>query len=338
MTWTKYENNPVINNPGIKDFRDPKVIWVEEYNKWIMVLAVKDHVSFYSSPNLREWKFESDFGIDVGAHGGVWECPDLFKMKVNNTEIEKWVLLVSINPGGPNGGSATQYFVGEFDGNEFNNESEGTQWLDYGKDNYAGVTWSDVPKDDGRNLFIGWMSNWQYATVVPTSTWRSAMTLPRELILNSDNEAYKIHSRPVSELKKIIGQPQIVKEEIRQVEDSTYLLEFSNLEYGDFSISFTNDLDEKLEVQMLDGKLSVDRSSSGITGFSSDFASVHSSEIKVNEVAKIQVYMDVSSVEIFVNNGEVVMTELVFPRKMYNKIHNTGNVTYNFYPISSIWR
>ena len=194
-TWTKYDNNPVLNNPGIRDFRDPKVMWFEPTQRWIMTLAVKDHISFYSSPDLISWTHESDFGLEVGGHGGVWECPDLFALQVDDSDEVKWVLLVSINPGGPAGGSATQYFVGEFDGASFimdpsfapqvtppaGSDEERAVWMDYGPDNYAGVTWSDVPDSDGRRLFIGWMSNWSYSQVVPTTVWRSAMTVPREL-------------------------------------------------------------------------------------------------------------------------------------------------------------
>ena len=181
-TWKKYDGNPVLKNPGIKDFRDPKVDWVETEpgnGKWIMTLAVKDKISFYSAPNLIDWNHESDFNPDWAAYGGVWECPDLFKLKTPNGD-ERWVLLVSINPGGPNGGSATQYFIGDFDGKNFIVEDNQVKWLDYGADNYAGVTWANIPKEDGRRLFIGWMSNWLYANSTYRS-WRSANTLPRSL-------------------------------------------------------------------------------------------------------------------------------------------------------------
>ncbi len=202
-SWTKYPGNPVLQNPGIRDFRDPKVAWYAEGEKWIMTLAAQDRIMFYSSPDLIQWSLESEFGENTGAHGGVWECPDLFPMDVNGEE--KWVLLVSINPGGPNGGSATQYFVGEFDGNSFHNENPGTEplWIDHGKDNYAGVTWSDIPEKDGRRIFMGWMSNWQYANQVPTERWRSAMTLPRELILDREGEGYLLRSIPVNETEKL---------------------------------------------------------------------------------------------------------------------------------------
>ena len=171
-------DNPVLKNPGITDFRDPKVMWYDAGKKWIMTLAVKDHITFYSSPDLKNWKKESEFGKDVGAHGGVWECPDLISFDDNGKQV--WVLIVNINPGGPNGGSATQYFIGDFDGKKFTPINTDTKWIDYGPDEYAGVTWSNT---GNRKIFLGWMSNWSYAQLVPTQTWRSAMTLPRNLSL-----------------------------------------------------------------------------------------------------------------------------------------------------------
>ncbi|NND62558.1 MAG: glycoside hydrolase family 32 protein, partial [Flavobacteriaceae bacterium] len=177
-TWTKYEGNPVIGNTDIRDFRDPKVFWDEERSKWVMALVAGDHVKLYDSSNLKDWRLLSEFGKEVGAHGGVWECPDLFKLKVEESEEEKWVLLVSINPGAPNGGSGTQYFVGDWDGTTFSS-NQSHEWIDLGRDNYAGVTFNNVP-DDTRK-FIGWMSNWDYAQSTPTKGWRSAMTLPRDV-------------------------------------------------------------------------------------------------------------------------------------------------------------
>ncbi len=194
-TWEKYKGNPVLRNPGIRDFRDPKVMWHEKTKMWIMTLAVLDRIHFYSSSNLKDWKKESEFGVDAGEHGGVWECPDLFPMEVEEKTI--WALLVNLNPGGPNKGSATQYFLGQFDGKTFQPLSKQTKWLDYGPDEYAGVTWSNT---GSRRLFIGWMSNWMYANVVPTETWRSACTIPRELKLLKVANDYRITSVPVNEL------------------------------------------------------------------------------------------------------------------------------------------
>ena len=191
-TWTKYANNPVVKNPGIRDFRDPKVSWYEAGKKWIMALAAQDHISFYSSKDLKTWNRESDFGKEFGAHGGVWECPDLFPLDYEGKQV--WILFVSINPGGPNGGSATQYFTGVFDGNKFTPYQTDTRWIDYGPDDYAGVTWSNTGK---RKIFIGWMSNWNYANIVPTKKWRNAATIPRDLTIEKIGDKYMLCSMPV---------------------------------------------------------------------------------------------------------------------------------------------
>jgi fructan beta-fructosidase len=163
-----------------------------------MTLATLDRITFYSSPDLKTWKKESEFGKDIGAHGGVWECPDLFPLQYNGEEI--WVLIVSINPGGPNGGSATQYFTGTFDGHSFVATDTGTKWIDFGPDDYAGVTYFNT---GDRKIFLGWMSNWQYAQAVPTASWRSAMTMPRDLSLDKVADKYYVRSTPSKEIGKL---------------------------------------------------------------------------------------------------------------------------------------
>ncbi|MEM6526168.1 MAG: glycoside hydrolase family 32 protein [Bacteroidota bacterium] len=165
-TWLKYKDNPVVPNLGIRDFRDPKVIWHEQTQRWVMVLAAYDKVQIYTSPDLKNWEYQSDFGIP--GDDRLWECPDLFPMTVSGTGQEKWALIVSIQKKAPNGGTATSYFIGDFDGKTFVADNKKQKWLDYGTDNYAMITWSDIPESDGRRLAIGWMSNWDYAQVVPT--------------------------------------------------------------------------------------------------------------------------------------------------------------------------
>ena len=179
-TFTKYEGNPVITS-NVPDFRDPHMFWNEDIKKWNMILAAGQHMEIYTSDNLKEWKLESSFGAEYGNHGGVWECPDLMKMKVKGTDKEKWMLICNINPGGPFGGSATQYFIGDFDGYKFvcDTKPEVTKWMDYGKDHYATVTFDNAP--DGRHVAIAWMSNWQYANLVPTKQYRSCNSIPRDL-------------------------------------------------------------------------------------------------------------------------------------------------------------
>ena len=197
-TFKKYAGNPVLTGE-VADFRDPKVSWHEGTHKWILTLAVGQEIRFYSSPNLKDWTYESNFGEGQGNHGGVWECPDLFELPVAGTSQKKWVLIVNINPGGPFGGSATQYFVGSFDGHKFVNESpKATKWMDFGKDHYATVTWSNAPQN--RVIALAWMSNWQYANEVPTMQYRSSNSVPRDLrLFVKDGETY-LQSAPSPEL------------------------------------------------------------------------------------------------------------------------------------------
>ena len=177
-SWTKYTGNPVLPNPGIKDFRDPKIFWYDDTQRWIMSLAAGDRILFYSSPDLKNWVLESEFdGFDI-ATGNVVECPDLVALDFEGRK--RWVLIVSFVSGAPNGGSGTRYVVGDFDGYRFVAEHVDVRWLDHGPDNYAGVTFHNT---GDQVLLLGWMSNWLYAQAVPTAPWRSAMTLPRELSL-----------------------------------------------------------------------------------------------------------------------------------------------------------
>jgi len=346
-TWTKYDKNPVLKNPGQRDFRDPKVIWHKESNKWVMTLASGDHIAFYSSPNLKEWTFESEFGQGIGAHGGVWECPDLFELSVEGQSSKKWVLLVSINPGGPNGGSATQYFVGDFDGHMFTNQSAETRWMDYGKDNYAGVTFSNIPESDGRRILIGWMSNWQYAQVVPTLTWRSAMTFPRVLKLWQDDNGYVLHSTPVDEIQLLREEKTEVtqtlvteeKEFNMPVPSQPFPLEiiasFSIPAAGAataFNIELYNDEGDKVIIgyDRIESKFFIDRTKSGLTDFSDDFPGSHYSAA-IDKTSDIEVHLiiDAASVELFAQNGRIAMTEIYFPKKNLDKMKVTsknGNI------------
>lgn len=339
MTWTKYDKNPVISNPGIKDFRDPKVIWDDKSSKWIMALAAGNKIMFYSSINLKNWNFESEFGEFLGAHGGVWECPDLFPLKIDGSDTSKWVLIVSINPGGPNGGSATQYFVGDFDGNkfvldeDFSNQlqKQNAAWLDYGKDNYAGVTWSNIPKSDERKLFIGWMSNWDYAREVPTFKWRSTMTIPRELKLRKTEKEYYLQNLPVSELYKhasksikkdslnVDGLNDIFRNENIDLSKLNLELKLNNLKEKIYTINFLNKSGDTLSLGLnnVDKAFFLDRRKSGKVDFSEKFAP-KVSEVKTDAIhkeLKVQILLDKTSIEVFYNDGEVVMTELFFPNE-----------------------
>jgi levanase/fructan beta-fructosidase len=302
-----------------------------------MVLAAGQKIIFYSSPNLKDWKLQSDFGDGIGSHDGVWECPDLFKLKVEGADEEKWVLLVSINPGGPNGGSATQYFVGDFDGKNFTVDtffeqdlkSKKAIWIDYGRDNYAGVTWANIPESDGRKLFIGWMSNWDYARDVPTETWRSAMTIPRELKLKKINGSYKLCSFPINELNKykntkIELKNRSFKEEFILIENkaidvnkSVVEMELSNLTNDTYTFILRNTHGDQLEfgINNTDLYYFMDRTKSGKANFSDKFAHNVSKAYFDTPQKKITVQMiiDKTSIELFYNHGETVMTEIFFP-------------------------
>ncbi|KOH45382.1 glycoside hydrolase family 32 protein [Sunxiuqinia dokdonensis] len=339
-SWIKYEGNPVVENPGAADFRDPNVIWHEETQKWIMVLSVQDRVHLYSSENLKEWQFESEFGHDAGSHGGVWECPDLFPLQVEGTDQTKWVLLLNINPGGPNGGSANQYFTGDFDGHTFVADTKETRWVDYGRDNYAGVTWSDVPKEDGRRIFIGWMSNWNYAQVVPTEKWRSAMTIPRKLSLKDENGMASLTSEPVSELHALRmagSEKNIASQTVSDIHtidlgeldlsQSELLFEFQAGDSESFGISLGNDQDEMLKIgySAEEKQLFVDRTNAGKSDFSSNFASISTAPYEAGDQIKFHIYIDVASVEVFVDNGNRVLTEIYFSSTPMNSLKLFAN-------------
>ncbi len=528
-SWTKYQGNPVIANPGIRDFRDPKVFWHEPSQRWVMILASFDRVKIYNSLNLKDWTESSEFGEDWGSHTGVWECPDLIEVDVNgNPRDKKWLMIVSVGSGGPNGGSGTQYFVGDFDGETFkldpdlasslsqeetyvpegivfddfermlykNWEREGkafrrtlakgslggqqevkgvsgkrlvnsfgkgdeakgklisekfiiqkkyinfligggnhkgktcmnlivadkiaatatgedsetlqwaswevdklmgqeahfeivddyseawghilidnimfadekaysskakAMWLDYGKDNYAGVTWSNIPSRDGRHLFIGWMSNWQYANRVPTAGWRSAMTIPRELELVRQGGKIIALTHPVKELKELRKNEESIEIKSRRISSVInplatikmdtplveLILDIKVGEGGQGGIVLQNEsLGDALEIGYDHEKqrFFIDRSRAGNTDFSDNFADdLHTAPlISEDGLLSMHIFIDVSSVEVFINNGELVMTELFFPSQPFSKIgffskNGSANLKGEVWMLRSIW-
>ncbi|SOD79217.1 glycoside hydrolase family 32 protein [Spirosoma fluviale] len=327
-TWTKYVGNPVLPNPGIIDFRDPKVRWNDQYKKWIMTLATKDRITFYSSPNLKNWTKESEFGRDLGAHGGVWECPDLFPLTHNGKKV--WVLLVSINPGGPNGGSATQYFLGDFNGKTFTPNSKATKWMDFGTDNYAGVTFANTGE---RTILMGWMSNWQYANVVPTDPWRSANTVPRTLGLKEVNNELFLTSAPVKELDVLKGETVPMKNlNVKGEYDLTaktknetglFKLDLATQNTTDFSIVLANEQGNELVIgyDKAANTYYIDRSRSGKVDFEKGFGKRHTApRLAVDGKISLNLLVDVASVELFADNGLTVMTDIFFPNTPMNKL------------------
>ena len=331
-TFTKYEGNPILTSSE-KDFRDPKVFWYAPGKHWVMILAVGQHMEIYSSVNLKEWKKESEFGAMQGAHGGVWECPDLVEIPVEGTREKKWVLICNLNPGGPFGGSAAQYFVGSFDGKKFVNESPTqTKWMDWGKDNYATVTWNNAP--DGRCIALGWMSNWQYANNVPTRQYRSANTLARDLTLYREGQELYLKSTPSVEVKKARGKkvsiPSFKVSEKHEMvnlfeeKQGAYEVEIVIQNAGASKIAFSllNDKGEKVSMYYdLNRKQFVmDRSESGTVDFSKDFPAVTVAPVNVDKELTLRLFVDRSSIEAFGEDGKFVMTNLVFPSQPYVKM------------------
>lgn len=339
-TFEIYPGNPVITLES--EARDPNMFWDTANNRWVLSLAhALDHeMLFFTSPDLKNWTLQSAFGKGKGAQDGVWECPDLFKLKVDGTDEEKWVLVCNINPGGPFGGSATQYFVGDFDGTTFKADTDAdgnipTKWMDYGKDHYATVSWSGAP--DNRRTLIGWMSNWQYAAEVPTLQYRSANTLPREagLFKNADGQIYmssapspelvnlrdkeivKVNNKSAGRKKRVFSLP-VSNDGVCEI-----LLDLDCRRADSVDIRIANNADESvtLRYNSSDHSLSFDRRHSGIVDFSQDFPAVTVAPTFENDKKiSLRIFIDKSSMEVFGNNGKFVMTNLVFPTMPYSTL------------------
>ncbi|AEI40444.1 glycoside hydrolase family 32 protein [Paenibacillus mucilaginosus] len=361
-SWTMYENNPVLANELYTDFRDPKVFWHEQKQHWVMVLAAGDHVQFYTSNDLKSWTFASEFGTAEGSHEGVWECPDLIELPVEGSEGEcKWVLIVSIgdHPDHPEG-SRTQYFIGQFDGMTFTNENaaDTVLWLDHGRDNYAGVTWSDVERPDQAKLFIGWMSNWKYCNLTPTKEWRSAMTLPRELRLRRTPSGIRVVQQPVSELQELRQQEQSRQwggvtirpgdNLLKDVKGDRYELicEFDVGSAEEVGLHLRTSDTEKTVVgyRAAERKLFVCRTHSGESAFHPGFACRHDARLEPLEGRiHLHLFVDHSSIEIFANHGEVAVTDQIFPDpssvglELYARGGEATIHRLDFHPLQSIY-
>ena len=314
-TFKKYEKNPVVTS-GVPDFRDPHLFWHEGTQRWIMPLAVGQEMQFYSSSNLKDWHYESSFGKEYGNHDGVWECPDLMRLPVRGTGQEKWMLICNINPGGPFGGSATQYFVGQFDGHRFTCESkpEVTKWMDYGKDHYATVTFDNAP--DNRHVAIVWMSNWQYAGIVPTKQFRSANALPRDLDLFTDGTETYCGVVPSPEVNALRGQKQ------KKLSEACELVVDVK---GSMELTLTNDKGEQVVMSYDQQKqtFAMDRTQSGNVGFSEAFP-VTTVAPTHGQLKQLRIFIDRCSIEVFDAEGRLSMTNLVFPSEPYNTLKVKG--------------
>lgn len=334
MTFHVYENNPII--AADKECRDPNMFWHEKSSKWILILAaaLEKEMWIYSSPDLKNWTKESSFGHGYGAQDGVWECPDLMELPVRGTDRTKWVLICNINPGGPFGGSAAQYFVGDFDGKTFtcDTKPEITKWMDYGKDHYAAVSWSNAPEK--RHTVIAWMSNWQYANNVPTTQYRSGNSVPRDLSLyTSAGETY-LKSSPSRELLKLRGKEEkkhsfkvdrtYNMDKLLSDNTGTYEIEMTiknrNAEVIGFQLFNSKGEEVDIYYNLVEKKFAMDRSKSGVVSFSSDFPVLTLAPIEGNSEMTLRLFVDKSSLEAFGDDGRFAMTNLVFPSEPYNRI------------------
>lgn len=360
-TFTIYPGNPIVTLES--EARDPNMFYNTATGKWNMLLAhALDHeMLIFSSADMKEWTLESAFGKGLGAQDGVWECPDLLHLPVEGADESKWVLICNINPGGPFGGSSTQYFVGEFDGKKFtaDTDSEGnvpTKWMDYGKDHYATVSWSNAP--EGRKVVIGWMSNWQYAAEVPTRQFRSANTLPRDIMLfKGDDGQYYIKTTPSPELTALRAKKSInvrskgvskkpVKYALPTANDGICEILFTiNAKKADkVVVTLSNNVGDKVDMTFnpATSTFDFDRRNSGITDFSYDFPTVVSAPtLRDSNIQTLRIYIDRSSIEVFDGEGNFVMTNLVFPKAPYSAITfaaEGGKATINnleIYPIKN---
>ena len=325
-TFTKYADNPIITS-NVPDFRDPHVFWNAEAGFWNMILAAGQQMSIYSSKDLKEWKHESYFGAEYGNHGGVWECPDLMKMNVKGTNKDKWMLICNINPGGPFGGSATQYFIGQFDGHKFTCEDEPseTKWMDYGKDHYATITFDNAP--EGRHVGIAWMSNWQYANQVPTKQYRSANSIVRDFgLFEYKGETY-CSITPAKEMLAARGA---------RVSQPTEACEIVVTVKGDAQITLRNAKGESVVMTYDDEEetFDMDRRRSGNSSFSDAFP-VATSSPTYGKVRQLRIFVDRCSVEAFDGDGKMCMTNLVFPSTPYDKITVKGKAKAAIYKIKT---
>jgi fructan beta-fructosidase len=381
-TWTKYVGNPVLDI-GAADFRDPKVFWYAPQQKWVMVVALspEHRISLYSSPDLKRWTHMSDFG-PARAVGGVWECPDLFELPVDGDPANtRWVLIVNLNPGGIAGGSGGQYFVGRFDGTRFAAEDGGrggalvehapnattkvpdasadtALWMDHGKDLYAAVTYSDVPRADGRRILVGWMNNWQYGGDIPTAPWRSAMSVPRTLALRTTPRGIRLVQQPVAELRQLRGTPRRLG--ARPIADGTVSLApngiagkameiVAELEAGtasEFGLKVRTGQSEEtvIGVDPKRGLLFVDRTHSGAVDFHKDFPGRQTAPLPIETGrVRLRVLVDWSSVEVFDGSGRTVITDQIFPSPesdgvaLYARGGTARLVSLEAWPLASAW-
>lgn len=338
--FSKYGGNPVVPNDKTDefsgDFRDPKVIWHEGSHQWIMSLArgSMHSIEFYGSKNLKNWEFLSSFSTGAArCNGGQWECPDLFKLD------DKWVLIVSTNPGGPIFGSGTMYFVGDFDGKNFTADAlDYPLWLDYGLDNYAGVTFSNT---GDRKVFIGWMNNWGYAGDVPCDPWRSAMTLPRDLTLSYVDGKPYVACKVSDEINAIAGEWKNVN---GSFDDAyAYHVQVPISLDGEHTVTLKNKAGQVYDILINGNARTITarrNDKSGRCDFNGQFSkpTVRAFVPGSHKDLTLDIYIDQSSVEIVTSDGLVNITNLVFPSSIYNNVLVDGAQAGRVRTLETIWK
>jgi fructan beta-fructosidase len=349
-SYTRFDGNPVIDI-NKKDFRDPKVIWYEPQKKWVMtaVLPSEFKAQLYESKDLKSWTFMSDFG-PLGDTAKIWECPDLVELPVEGTNEKKWMLIISnSHPQGPTY-VGMQYFVGDFDGTKFtaDNPAQYPLYIDYGKDFYAAVTYNNAPND--RKILLGWANNWAYAQDIPTSPWKSAMSLPRELSLFKTAEGLRLRQKPITEIEKLKGERiQGSMEDLQTNNSRSFVMDLyiepidSNFHTG---LSLFKDGDEETIVGYNGGtkEVYIDRRKSGNVSFHNTFAGMEVAPARVVDgKVKLTIFVDESIIEVYVNDGEGVLTDQIFPTTTSNGIRSvirkgTGSIVYDLWKLKSTWR
>ena len=359
-TWTNYSGNPVVDLDA-SDFRDPNVFWYAPQHKWVMVAVLADERTLvvFDSPDLKHWTKRSTFG-PAGDTAGQWECPDLFELPVEGSGEKKWVLIINRNPGAPAGGTGVRYVIGKFDGTTFTSEVPNTPalWADWGKDFYATNTWKDVPSSDGRQLWIGWFSNWKYANAEPTVLWRGAQSIPRSLMLRRYSDGLRLVQQPVRELETLrreklrIANASVdeTNTKIRETGTKGEVYEFeAELQPGQagdigFRVRKNKDVETLIGFDLVHSEVYVDRTRSGEVSFSKDFPGRHAAKIEHRSSVKLHVFVDRSSVEVFINDGERVLSERIYPPpgsdglELYSNGTGTKVNSLTLWDLNSIWK
>jgi fructan beta-fructosidase len=347
-TWKKYEGNPVLDQHK-KDFRDPKVFWYAPGKKWIMAVVLPhDHiVQFYGSPDLKTWSHLSDFG-PAGDVGGIWECPDLLQVPVSGQPGKsKWVLINSQQ-------TTMQYFVGEFDGTAFHNENPANVILrpDYGPDFYAGITYNNLPAGTDP-ILLGWANNWTYGQSIPTSPWRSAMSLPRSLQVKKAGNTWLLLEQPVKSLQSLRNQTATAEWENKTISSEvTMPVKGQVLEMiidlvpaptatCGVKLAASGDQAFVISYDAAQEKLLIDRSQSGNTSFNNEFTRWKEAAAHVplqDGKLRLHIFLDKSLVEVFANDGSTVITAQHFPYPNHNDVVVFSQNGTTKVPMARIWQ